>query len=92
MLNQVVLVGKIFKIKNIKDGALLTVKIPGYENNEHDYIKTMLRGKIAENTLNYCKEEDVIGIKGRLICNDETENKIEIEVDKLTFLSTYKKD
>lgn len=94
MLNNVVLVGRLKKISTlVNDGAIITIAVPrsiANDNGEYlkDYIDCRLFGNIAQSTLEYCKEEDILGIKGRLQSNDETEHKLELIVDKITYLSS----
>lgn len=103
MLNQVVLVGRLAKeveLKKLEDGrnvAYITLACPrSYKNAEGvydtDFIKCILWDSIADNTQTYCKKGDVIGIKGRIQCNDETDDKNEIVAEKVTFLSSRKPD
>lgn len=94
MLNNVVLVGRLKKISTlVNDGAIITIAVPrsiANENGEYltDYIDCRLFGSIAKNVLEYCKEEDILGVKGRLQSNDETEFRLELVADKITFLSS----
>ena len=72
MLNNVVVVGRIFEIKEIGESSVLvTLATPRYFKNEFgeydtDYIDVLLRGSVAKNTLEYCKKGDLIGAKGRI--------------------------
>lgn len=92
MLNQVILVGRIEKIEMSNDNTtltVLTIKIPRYFKNEegiyeNDIIEVKLSNVLAENSLNYCKVGDLVGIKGRI----ESQGVMEIQAEKITFLST----
>ena len=96
MLNNVVLVGRICndlsinETKSEKKVTNITIAIPRNYKNEKgeydtDFISIVLWDKIAENTKEYCKKGDIIGIKGRL----QQENKeIKIIAEKVTFLSS----
>lgn len=89
MLNQLVIVGRLVESK--KDGESLVIKISvpkPYKNEddiyENDIVPITLKGLIANNTEEWVKEGDIIGIKGRI----ETNNiGIEIVGEKVTFLS-----
>ena len=97
MLNQIVLVGRMVeevKIieENEKKYGYMDLKIPrSYKNNEgifeEDIIRVKLCGQVAENTYEYCKKGDVVGIKGRIENNN---NELIIIADKVTFLSSRK--
>ena len=113
MLNQVVLVGRLVKeptTENLENGMLTSViclatpRSYKNENGEYetDFIDVRLFSNIAENTKNYCKKGDMVGIKGRI--QTRTEEKIkedgeiqkrkitEIIGEKVTFLATSKKE
>lgn len=90
MLNQVILIGRIKNIFNEGTYTLmeLTSQRP-YKNEEGiyptDIIEVRLTGNIADRTRIYCKQGDLVGIKGRL----ETERtQLQIIVSKITFLSS----
>lgn len=61
------------------------------ENGDYevDLIDVILYGKIAETTKEYCRQGDLIGIKGRIETQD---NQPIIIADKVSFLSTSKND
>lgn len=99
MLNQTVLVGRISKdpvIEEMEDKKYcrITIAVPRSYKNENgeydtDFIPITLWNTIAENTKEYCKKGDLVGIKGRI---QSKENDIEIVAEKLTFLSSKKED
>lgn len=100
MLNQIVLVGRLYneiilnKDENGKKSAEIILAVPRSFKNENgvyetDFIKCILLNGIAENTLEYCKKGDVIGIKGRIEGQD---GKINIVAEKVTFLSSNKEE
>ena len=99
MLNQVVLVGRLTKIKKEKteNGAnkvVITLATPQSFKNvdgcyDTNFINCVLFGQVAESTIDYCKKGDLIGIKGRLQRID-TSKPIEIIADKVMFLSSRK--
>ena len=104
MLNQTVIVGRIVKdleVHETENGnkvAQLTLAVPrGFKNMdgeyETDYIPCVLWRGIAENTAEYCKKGDLVGIKGRIQTSqyekdDELKYVTEVVAEKVTFLST----
>ena len=109
MLNQVVLVGRLVrdpvinKASNNETYSNITVAVPRsykYANGEYDtdFINCMLWKGIAENTVEYCKKGDIVGIKGRIQTSsyeDKEKNKkysIDVIAEKVTFLSNKKAD
>lgn len=102
MINQIVLVGRLvsdLEIKELENGiktSYITLAIPrSYKNSEGiyetDFIPVKLYEGIAENTAEYCKKGDLIGIKGRTQTKqEEDKNIIEIVAEKVTFLSSRK--
>lgn len=100
MLNSITLVGRIakeIKIQELESGKKVlnvTLAVPRSFKNmngeyETDLIPCILFNGIAENVESYCKQGDLIGIKGRV---QVRENTIEIIAEKVTFLSTKKED
>ena len=100
MLNQIVLVGRITKTPEIienQDGskfAILNLAIPRTFKNEKgeydtDFIDCALWKGIAENTCNYVKKGDIVGIRGR-IQNVNNTAQLQIVAEKVTFLSNRK--
>ena len=90
MLNQVILVGK---VKEIKGGKIKIAVNRTFKNEEgiyeSDIIPVVLSGCLNETFKDYCKVDDVIGVKGRL---ESTERKIYVCAEKVTFLSTKKEE
>lgn len=77
MLNQVVLVGRLtsdLEAKETESGkkvVSLTLAVPrSYKNMDGEYdtdfLDVVLWDTIAENTVEYCRKGDMVGIKGRL--------------------------
>lgn len=107
MLNQVVLVGRLTddvevnptengkKVSSICMAVQRAYKSVSGEY-ETDFIKCILWNGIAENTSEYCKKGDIIGIKGRIQTNNyiDEENvkhySTEVVAEKVTFLSSKK--
>lgn len=89
MLNQIGLVGRIYENKY---KGFITIAVPRYFKNEEgeydtDYIKCKVTGHIEENTKEWTKKGDIIGIKGRL---QEEEGTLYVIVEKVTVLSSNK--
>lgn len=100
MLNQTVLVGRIVsdpqinETKNERKIATITLAVSRNYKNENgnydtDFIPCVLWNSVAENAYEYCKKGDLVGVKGRV---QMTKNKMEVIVEKLTFLSSKKED
>ena len=100
MLNNAVIVGRIVsapiinETENGKKESLITLAVPStFKNNEGEYetnfIPCLLQGGIAENTANYCRSGDLVGIKGRL-SRTETEQPMTLVAEKVTFLASKK--
>jgi len=105
MLNQVVLVGRLtsdLEVKELEGGkkeTLLTLAVPRPFKNENgeyetDFITCRLWNNIAENTAEYCKKGDIVGVKGRIqtiieenVLEEKT-YKTEVVAEKVTFLSS----
>jgi len=90
MLNQVVLIGR---IKEMHEGKII-ISIPrNYKNEDGEYdndlITVFVRGQLNDTVQDYCSIEDIVGVKGKV--STEKDNII-IEAEKITFLSTSKKD
>lgn len=107
MINQVVLVGRlvqdpeVYETDNGKKISSITLAVPrAYKNidgeYDTDFIDCTLWTGIAENTAEYCKTGDIIGVKGRLQTrliekDDGTKYKrVDIVAERVTFLSSNK--
>lgn len=109
MLNQTVIVGRLVadpEVKETENGkkvSNLTVAVPrSYKNAEGEYetdfVDCVLWSGVAENTAEYCRKGDMIGIKGR-VQTDTYENadgkkqkSTKIIAEKVTFLSSKSKE
>ena len=98
MLNQIVLVGRLVSDPEINETenkvCNITLAVPrSYKNMngeyETDFIPVTLWQGIAEQTTNYCKKGDLVGVKGRL---QVREGKVEVVAEKVTFLSSRKEN
>lgn len=109
MLNQVILVGRLVRNPELqitdsgrKRSSITLAVSRGYKNQngeyDTDFFDCTLWTGIAENTHEYCKSGDVIGVKGRLqtwmLENDDgTKSKrMEIIAEKVTFLSSARNE
>ena len=110
MLNQTVLVGRLTKdpeIKELESGVKccnLTIAVPrSYKNAEGEYetdfVDCTLWKGVAENTAEYCRKGDVIGVKGRLQSSTyedketgNTRKRMDVVAEKVTFLSSKSRD
>ena len=107
MLNQAVLVGRIVKepeLKKTDNGTNvtnITLAVPrSFKNHDGEYdtdfISCILWKGIAENTVEYCKKGDLVGIKGRIqtritdVDEDTKRQYVEVVAEKVTFLSGKK--
>ena len=108
MLNQIVLVGRLVKTPELmqtesgKKVSRITLAVPrSYKNSEgeyeSDFINCTLWTGIAENTAEYCKKGDLLGVKGRIqtrVYEKDEEKKYisEVVAEKLTFLTSKSKN
>ena len=107
MLNQIIIVGRLVKTPELfltdngKKGSIVTLAVGRSFKNQDgeydtDFIDCTLWTAIAENTAEYCKTGDVIGVRGRvqsrIIDNEDGTKykKMEIIAEKVTFLSSSK--
>ena len=107
MLNQIVIVGRltgnpeVVKSEEGKERSQITLAVPrSYKNADGEYdtdfVDCILWGGVAENTAEYCKKGDIVGVKGRIQTNNyETEDgekrkSTQIVAEKVTFLSSRK--
>ena len=90
MLNQTVIVGRIMEINT--DTNEMLIKVPrSFKNDkgvyEEDIIPVMLSPNIMNNAKEYCKVDDLVGIKGRL---ESIDMRLTVIGEKMTFLSSSK--
>jgi len=101
MLNQTVLVGRlvsdptICESKEGKKESVITLAVPrNFKNKqgeyETDFIDCTLYNGIAENTVEYCKKGDMVGVKGRIQWIEG--ESLKIIAEKLTFLTSKHKE
>jgi len=103
MLNQIVIVGRLVRDPELrqteggKKVTNITLAVPrSYKNSsgeyETDFIDCVLWTGIAENTTEYCKRGDILGVKGRVQTRtfeqDEKKRYVtEVVAEKVSFLS-----
>ena len=109
MLNQLVMVGRLtrdIEVKESENGnkySDISIAIPRSFKNadgvyDTDFITFRAFDMIAENTSEYCKKGDIIGVKGRLQSSSfekedgEKEFRITPIAEKVTFLSSKSRD
>lgn len=109
MLNQVVLVGRLtsdLEVKETESGkkvVSLTLAVPrSYKNvdgeYDTDFLDIVLWDTIAENTVEYCRKGDMVGVKGRLQAStyeteDGSKRKVtEVVAERVSFLSSKKEN
>lgn len=109
MLNQIVLVGRLVKTPELieteagKKMSSITLAITkSFKNAKGEYdtdlIDVVLWESIAVTTSEYCKEGDIVGVKGRIqshmIEAEDGNNyrKMEVVAEKVTFLSSKKEE
>ncbi len=108
MLNQIVLVGRLVRDPELKESeggktfTNITLAVPrNYKNQDGEYdtdfVDCRLWTGVAENTAEYCKKGDLLGVKGRVetrVYETEEEKKYltEIIAEKVTFLSNKRND
>lgn len=102
MMNQIVLVGRL--IKNMEEGdKYVTLACPrSFKNAEGnydtDFIDIRLSNTVAQSVTEYCKKDDIIGVRGRIeaLSVDDGDGhytkKTEIVADRVTFLSARKEN
>ena len=105
MMNNVMLVGRLVDTPNLfvaesgNKGAFITLAIGRPYKNidgeyETDFIDCTLWTAIAENTVEYCKKGDTIGVRGklqsRIIENEDGTKykKMEVIAERVSFISS----
>ena len=104
-MNQLCIVGRLVsdpQIKILESGkkeTTVTIAVNRTFKNvdgvyETDFIPCVLWEAVAENTTEYCRRGDIIGIRGRLQCMPEddgdghiTNSKLVVIAERVTFLS-----
>lgn len=89
MLNQVAVVGRIYKMEKSEGGMFITLKVSRpYKNDEglyeDDYIKVFANENIMSKAQDLLKENDLIGVKGMLKSQNDI---MQVYAEKLTYLA-----
>lgn len=86
MLNQFILVGRVYEIKDLDR---LVVKVPrAYKNELGDYVDDYIECILSPNfDTTLLKLEDIVGIKGRLQ-RDSVIGELQAFAEKITYLSS----
>ena len=108
MLNQIIIVGRLTRDISVNKSdkgvkvATISLAVPrSFKNSEGtydtDFIDCVAFDNIAENTCEYCKKGDIVGVKGRVQSklvekDDKKVNELDIIAEKITFLSSKKPD
>lgn len=109
MLNQTILVGRLVRDPELRETETgrkvtnITLAVPrSYKNingeYDTDFISCILWRGVAESTVEYCKQGDLIGVKGRIQSrnieiDEETKKQVtEVVADKVTFLSSKRQE
>ena len=109
VLNQAVLVGRIVQTPELRETdsgkklAHLTLAVPRSFKNANgeydtDFISCVMWKGVAESTVEYCKQGDLVGIKGRIQSrqyeteDDQKRQLVEVVAEKVTFLSNKPKE
>ena len=108
MLNQVVLVGRLTKDPEVieteseKKVSNLSIAVTRPFKNadgeyETDFVEVTLWNAIAENTAEYCKKGDVIGVRGRIQVDGyekdgEKKKTTKVVAERLTFIQSRAKE
>lgn len=96
MLNQFIVIGRLKKIIDLGEnkGAIITIENSRPFKNadgiyETDLIDFRIYDGIKGSLIEYCKEGDLVGVKGRIQTrNEEIEKITELIGEKITFLSS----
>lgn len=96
MLNQLVLVGRIVSIRDVKKDNKKIMKVGvlrNYKNEcgnyDTDIIRIDISNNLGNNVRSYCKKGDMVGVKGRVVNEN---SKLVIIGEKITFLSSKRSD
>ncbi|MDD3392023.1 MAG: single-stranded DNA-binding protein [Bacilli bacterium] len=109
MLNQTIIVGRLVKSPELRETdkghkvTNLTLAVPrNYKNingeYDVDFISCVLWKGVAENTAEYVKKGDLLGIKGRIQTrtietnDDNLKHVVEVVAERVTFLSSRNKE
>lgn len=97
MNNYVMLIGRITSTPEVQDNidgkkyCIVNLAIQrSYKNDEGvyeiDYIPVRLEGTIATNAAEYCKQGDLVGVKGTL--RQTIDGRLQVYAERITFLAS----
>lgn len=97
MNNCVMLIGRLTTTPEVQDSidgkkyCIVTLAITrSYKNSEgvyeKDFIPVRLEGTIATNTAEYCKQGDLVGVKGTL--RQTIDGRLQVYAERLSFLAS----
>lgn len=97
MNNSVILIGRITSTPEVQDSidnktyCIVTLAIQrNYKNSEGvyetDFIPVRLEGIVATNTAEYCKQGDLVGVKGKL--RKTIDGRLQVYAERITFLAS----
>ena len=97
MNNYVMLIGRMTRTPEVQDSiegkkyCIVTIATQrSYKNDygvyETDFIPVRLEGSIATNTAEYCKQGDLVGVKGML--QKTIDGRLQVCADEITFLAS----
>lgn len=94
MMNNVIVIGKLQKIVDLGDYAIITIaNQEAFKNKDGEYkinyIDFIINGGIKDNLIEYCKQGDTIACKGFIRTeNEEIKKETKLIADKISFLSS----
>lgn len=97
MSNCVMLIGRLTTTPEVQDSidnkkyCIVTLAITrSYKNDEGfyetDFIPVRLEGTIATNTAEYCKQGDLVGVKGML--QKTKDGRLQVFTERISFLAS----
>ena len=97
MSNSVILIGRITSTPEVQDSiegkkyCIVNLAINrSYKNDEGvyetDFIPVRLEGSIATNTAEYCKQGDLVGVKGML--RQTIDGRLQVYAERISFLAS----
>lgn len=105
MMNQVIFTGRLTKdpeVKELENGKKVSnicVAVQRQYKNDKgkydvDFFDCSLWNEFAENTNEYCKKGDIIGVKGHLASTQDKDGKnvLNIVIEKITFIAKKKEE
>ena len=92
-MNQLLIVGRLMNNPELRENEETTITLEvNSGKDEKDILDFELRGSVATSVIEYCREGDCIGIRGKIKATNDDNKKVLLVADKVTFLATKKKD